>query len=250
MPGASLTDGRIQRVLEADPDLAAAIPEGERAVAQRALVVRSFTVGAGTWTLPPGLQKARGFGLLVRSGVIALRTRADGRSTLELLGAGDLLQPWLTAADGDTAAADWHVIETAELLVLDERFVGMAARWPSLGSVLVQRTGLRALRLSRRLAANASPRVDERILYVLAELAERWGKVTSRGVLIPLSLTHQQIAEMTSVQRQSVSAGMRRLCEQGRMSYTRNWLLLRNHATKRAQAGTSSRREPRPSPAG
>lgn len=250
MPAASLSNGRIQRVLESDPDLAAAVPEEQRSAAEPALVVRSFTVGAGSWRPPRALQKARGFGLLVRSGVIALSSGADGRSTLELLGAGDLLQPWLDADVGGGRGAEWNVIEPAELLVLDDRFVRLAARWPAIATTLMQRTGLRAQRLARRLAANSSPRVDDRILYALGELAERWGKVTSRGVLIPLSLTHQQIAEMTSVQRQSVSAGMRRLCEAGRMSYTRNWLLLRDQGVKASRHGALSRSDRRSSPAG
>src|SRR5262249_31512820 len=56
-------------------------------------------------------------------------------------------------------------------------------------------------------------RVDTRLLAFFWHLADRFGKVTADGVLIPLPLTHRQLALLVGAQRPSVTSALGALAE-------------------------------------
>lgn len=58
------------------------------------------------------------------------------------------------------------------------------------------------------------PRVERRILLKIRQLAERWGRVTPRGVRLDLRLTHQELADMVGAVRESVTIGLGSLAKQ------------------------------------
>jgi len=70
-------------------------------------------------------------------------------------------------------------------------------------------------------------RVDTRLLAFFWHLADRFGKVTADGVLIPLPLTHRQLALLVGAQRPSVTSALGALAERGqlRRDDNGNWLL-------------------------
>ncbi len=59
------------------------------------------------------------------------------------------------------------------------------------------------------------PRVEDRIVALCAELAERLGRMTSDGIVIDLPLTHQAIGELVGSRRPTVSLALQRLGEDG-----------------------------------
>jgi DNA-binding GntR family transcriptional regulator len=58
-------------------------------------------------------------------------------------------------------------------------------------------------------------------------LADRWGRVTPDGVIVPLRLTHETLARLVGAQRPSVTTAIRQLEEEGHLRRTpdRLWLL-------------------------
>ena len=70
-------------------------------------------------------------------------------------------------------------------------------------------------------------RVDTRLLAFFWHLADRYGKVTADGVLIPLALTHRQLALLVGAQRPSVTSALGTLAERGllRRDERGSWLL-------------------------
>ena len=68
---------------------------------------------------------------------------------------------------------------------------------------------------------------DARVLLVLWHLADRWGRVTPNGILVPLPLTHQLLAQLTCLQRPTVSSAVGQLSQQGQLTRLseRGWLL-------------------------
>lgn len=167
-------------------------------------------------------------GLLVLDGALGLRTTVEARTTLEIVGRGDVLQPWVQLGSDVTwrPEADWRIFEPSQLILLDRRFAQAAAEWPELTAALMHRLVVRGRRLCYQLAVNTSPRAEDRIMYALWALADRWGRMTEDGVELRLSLHHAQIAELVSAQRPSVSSALSRLRHEGRLAYSRRTFLL------------------------
>ena len=65
------------------------------------------------------------------------------------------------------------------------------------------------------LAILAIPRHTDRVRAKLIQLARMHGKVTAAGVVLPLPLTHELIADMTASARETVTWALRELAEQG-----------------------------------
>jgi CRP-like cAMP-binding protein len=61
-------------------------------------------------------------------------------------------------------------------------------------------------------------RVEVRLLALFWHLADRWGRVASDGVLVPLRLTHQTLAALVGAQRPSVTTALGGLADSGRVT--------------------------------
>ena len=70
------------------------------------------------------------------------------------------------------------------------------------------------------------PRVDARLLHLLWQLADRWGRVTPQGVSIPLRLTHELLADLVAAQRPSVTLSLQQLERQGEITREGGRLML------------------------
>ena len=53
-----------------------------------------------------------------------------------------------------------------------------------------------AIGVAVALAIAHHPRVEDRLLLTLWHLAERWGKVTPDGIVVPLPLAHRRLADL------------------------------------------------------
>jgi CRP/FNR family cyclic AMP-dependent transcriptional regulator len=178
--------------------------------ARRQLVARALSLRTGAWT-PFGGDMPRDFegwlGLLVLDGLLVRETQVSGLQCAELLGPGDLLRPWDTTGLEATlvTAASWRVLEPARIALLDAGFARRAARWPELGAELMSRTLARSRSLSILLALTQARRADVRLRTLFSHLADRWGRVTPDGIVLPLNLTHSVIAQLTGLRRPTVS---------------------------------------------
>jgi hypothetical protein len=147
-------------------------------------------------------------GQLVREVIV---DRARG---LELLGDGDLVRPWQEDACS-FCFSSWRVLQQTRLAVLDDRFTAALAEWPALVVALLDRS----LRRSRFLAVGAAVSnlvgVERRVLTLLWQLSERWGRVEDGTVVVTARLTHQLIAEMIGSRRPSVTQALGRLVAAG-----------------------------------
>jgi CRP/FNR family cyclic AMP-dependent transcriptional regulator len=156
-------------------------------------------------------------GLLVLDGFLTREMICEQETTIELMGPGDLLRPW--DHDGDYALdviqTRWRVLQPVKLALLDQEFALRIARWPTLIAEILSRMGRRNRWLAVRLTISQLSRINARIAYFFWHLAERWGHTTREGIVIPLPLTHEQIAELIGAERPSVSLALQRLRDQG-----------------------------------
>lgn len=216
------------RLLDADPDLAAGIAPEQRPSARRCAVAPVLELdGRPRTTLPPPAPGT--LGDIVLDGMIYLRVASGRRAHGELLGPGDVIAPWadLGADAVLVATIRARALCPTRVARLDRKFALLSARWPEISATVIQRLIVRTRRLGLQNAVNALPRIDERLELTLWGLADRFGRVTSHGMLLRLPLAHAQLAEIMGSQRPSVTCALRRLEERGRLRRpTRHeWLL-------------------------
>ena len=175
--------------------------------------------------LPPGPWHAKasgsygdGIGLLVLQGRLLRRVGVDGRFGAELLGEGDLLRPAQEVSPLQAPlvrTTGWRVLEPTRLAVLDGEVAARCARYPGLTGCFVARAIERSRTLSVNLAIVHQTRVDVRLHMLFWHLAERWGRVRSDGILLPVRLTHATLAELVAARRPTVTTAVAELSRRG-----------------------------------
>ena len=139
----------------------------------------------------------------------------------------------------------WSVLSTVTLAVLDRRFAAEPARYPEITAALFDRLGERSLRLATTQAISQLTRVDRRLKALFWHLAERWGRVSGDGVVVPLALTHRILGQLVGARRPTVSTALSELAEREELIRRADgsWLLRGDPP----DAQTFARRRPRPS---
>lgn len=164
--------------------------------------------------------------LLVAGGVLVREVEFGARSFAELLGTGDLIHPWAARTGASTPDGKWRALLPGTLAVVDEVLLARVACYPSISlglARLATRRGrfLAALAITRRLR-----RVEPRLLFLFALLAERWGRVTPDGVVIRLPLNHELLASLVGARRPAVTTALGHLRERGALAQlSEAWLL-------------------------
>jgi hypothetical protein len=202
-------------LLRLDPQLGQRMPSARREAADAALPVQVARLRQGEWDIGNG-RSSEHLGVLVLEGVIAHDVLMGGTASTELLGPGDLLQPWLRESQpllGRTAR--WYVLAETRVALLDRQFSWQLGGWPEINAALMCRVTERAERLATAQAISKLTRVDRRVLAFLWHLAERWGRMTADGVHVPLTLSHRMLGQIVGARRPTVTAAVRLLIEAG-----------------------------------
>ena len=208
-------------IVDADADLASLLDEPERERARREALTRVNHLSVGEWDAAQSAEPDvhhRGF--LIIEGLLSREVHVMGRECVELLGEGDVLRPWRWDPDGSHVHAEvgWVVLEPTDLAVLDHGLVVRMNPWPQLGLELFARGTRRAHSLAVALAIAHHQRVEDRLLLTLWHLAERWGRVRPDGIIVPLPLSHQRLADLVGAHRPSVTTAMGALARSGAIS--------------------------------
>ncbi len=217
-------------LIDADPELGDLLDASNRERAQRDALTRMRRLSPGAWNVAEAIEPdSHHRGFLIIDGLISREVEVLGRRCVELIGTGDVLRPWSWDEDGAHVKAEvgWVVLEPTRLAVLDHRLIVRITPWPQLGLELFSRGMRRAHALAVSLAIAHHQRVDDRLMLTLWHLAERWGRVTSDGVAVPLPLSHQRLADLVGAHRPAVTTAMGELTRAGSISRRddRTWLL-------------------------
>jgi CRP/FNR family cyclic AMP-dependent transcriptional regulator len=208
-------------IVDADPDLADLLDARGLERARHEALTRVQRLSPGEWNAVAAHEPAehhRGF--LIVDGLLSRTVEVLGRRCVELVGHGDVMRPWQWDDEGSHVRAEigWTVLEPSRLAVLDHDLVLRIVPWPQLGLELFNRGTRRAHHLAVALAISHHPRVDDRLLLTLWHLAERWGRVHTDGIVVPLPLSHQRLADLVGAQRQSVTTALGSLTRAGSIS--------------------------------
>ncbi len=205
-------------LLDLDDDLAEEFDLRMRVVARQVVTVVVMRRPRGrTRARPTGSQPPAAGPACWSSTACSRSTRRSATgSPTELVGAGDLLQPWEPAPTTcSSARASWRALVPSRLALLDAAFAERVRPWPQIAHVLLRRAGRRAGDLNVQRAITSQPRLEVRLALLLGTCAARWGKVEPGGIRLPLPLTHQLLGRLVGAERPSVSHALARLSARG-----------------------------------
>jgi CRP/FNR family transcriptional regulator, cyclic AMP receptor protein len=218
---ASGAGSEVISIVDADPDLGGLLDSAEREQARREAVTRVVRLESGKWMAVEAFQPdVHHQGFLVIDGLLTREVEVLGRRCVELIGDADVLRPWGWDPYGThvNAEVEWVVLEPTRMAVLDHALVMRMNPWPQLGLELFARGTRRAHWLAVALAISHHPRVYDRLLLTLWQVAERWGKVRPGGISIPLPLPHERLASLVGAHRPAVTTAMGELTRAGLVS--------------------------------
>ena len=239
--------GRLS-ILDEDTALAEALSHDDREVARQKLIAREVIVEPGSYVPDEMFAGHDMGGMLVVDGLLIRHVVVADRLCGELVAAGSILRPRDHFGLNAPVPFEvrWRVLQTTRLAVLDREVLGVAGQWPPLMEALIDRAITRAQTVAFNVAIHCLHHVEVRLVVLLWHLADRFGRVTSEGVVIPLPLTHRDLAELVGAQRPSVSTALGDLARQGSVVRRgdRSWLLrggpprdLRDMRSARARNG-------------
>jgi CRP/FNR family cyclic AMP-dependent transcriptional regulator len=215
-------------LIEHDPELFAGLDDKAMHDAQEA-IVPAWEVEAGPWE-PPVIEVNRApFGLLLLKGFVARHTVLPDASSIEVLGQGDAMRPWTSFGDSRIDVdVQWEALEKSVIAALDVRFGSVALRHPVIITTLMDRYVSRSAWAALHLAVSHIVGLDKRLEAMLWHLAERWGRVSAEGVIVPLRVSHEFLAKLVGVRRPSVTSALSRLRQEGIVDRRPDgsWLLL------------------------
>ena len=179
----------------------------------------------GRWIPPSPAAAATGRApLLIVEGALLHCVTVRGREGADLLGPGDLVP------ENDAAgpfSARHRVLLTGQVAVLDDQVMAVVATEPALAVALADTALRRAGALAAQVVLAQLVAIDDRLRVLLPSLAERWGRVTADGIVLPAFLSHTVLSALVGARRPSLTAAVARLVDDGtvRRLPDRRWLL-------------------------
>jgi CRP/FNR family cyclic AMP-dependent transcriptional regulator len=207
-------NGERVDLLERDSEFARLVRSAEGGRPLDRLWAAATKLQRGPWQ-PASAPSEAHLGYLVLDGLLGRRVVVPERGrSLELLGRGDLFSPWQEDSPSFSRIA-WTVIEPSWIAALDQSFMAQIRQFPELMEALTDR----ALRRSRRIAVSAAIAntvgVEERLLLLLWQLTELWGRKAQGGAVLPYRLSHQTLADLVGARRPTVTLALRGLTDRG-----------------------------------
>jgi CRP-like cAMP-binding protein len=199
-------------LIEADAELARAVPHDELPLAHRALTLREVTVAAGEPMCPAAPDT---LGLLLVSGAFWREVQVGQGGAPQLFGPGAIVLHEPPPAELLSASTLGVALVRSRLAVLDRRLLLASTRWPGIAADVLRRLAEQERDLAVQAAICQLPRVDERLHALLWHLAGRWGRVGADGVRLGLRLTHATLGRFVGARRPTVSLALGQLRDRG-----------------------------------
>ena len=212
-------------LLDIEPDLAEVLSDEQRAEAQRfRLPTAAVDKGGDVAGL---LEESAAFGAMVLEGMLVQALQISEDPTLRLLGPGSLVPLAHPPQSMPVLSARLLVPIPTRLVLLDDQLLIAARRWPWIVSGLYARMLEHSERLATQLAICQLPRVEDRLMALMWLLAELWGRVTTAGIRLRISLSHEVLGGLVGARRPTVTLALSKLAERGSLiRHDDEWLIL------------------------
>ena len=144
----------------------------------------------------------------------------------------------LALLDGDTRQEYAETVDACQVLVIPrEDILALMGTRPDIALSVTKLIGLRRRRIETRLRNLLFLPSRDRMLHILLELAETHGDRTGNRVEIRVPLSHQDIASLIGVTRETVTLTLGQMQSEGLVEVSRRRIAIRDLARLRAEAG-------------
>lgn len=205
--------------------------------------------------LDPGIWEPRGWpsagepaaALLVTDGLLVRELLVADDGAAQLLGPGDVAGIIRAPDELLPIGVRWTVAVPSRVVPLGRNLLNALREAPELAAELLGRGLQQHERQAAHRAIVQLPRVEQRVLGLLWLLAERYGRVTPAGVLVPVSLTHALLGRLVGARRSTVTLAIKALATDGSLTRRADglWLLAPEGVAQFAPVG-EVRRAPSP----
>lgn len=134
------------------------------------------------------------------------------------------------------------------VLVPREDIQTLMAECPDVALGVTRLMGMRRQRIERRLKSLLFRSNRERLIHLLVELAEKYGRQTDDGVVIGIKLSHQELASIIGSTRETVTVLLGELQSEGSLTIKRRQLILRQLGLLASSIDLSTPALPAPAP--
>lgn len=181
-------------ILRVTPMFSRLSPADRRMVAQVA-TVREYAKGEMIFEQD---APSDAFYAIVSGRVKIFKMMPSGKDLiLEVFGPGDPLGALATYMERPFPASASALEDTTCVLIPRPTFFGLLEQNPTLVRGLLAGLTVRLVELTNRLAELTGGRIEPRLARLFLKLASEMGRPEGSGVLIPLALSRQELADMT-----------------------------------------------------
>jgi CRP/FNR family cyclic AMP-dependent transcriptional regulator len=168
---------------------------------------------------------------LLSKGIVKISclTEQGSEWTIALLRRGDIIGCLQShAADEAMPETAQAVGEATVIRVEHHEFIKLVTEQPALLWQAIETQYARRQRAERKLINILAQPVENRILDLLKELAEVFGKRCTHGYSLEIRLTQQELADLVGASRPVVSTIMNELRGRGLLDYTRDLICVKD----------------------
>lgn len=128
---------------------------------------------------------------------IAKMTPAGNELILEIFGVGDPLGAVAVYEGLPFPATATAIEDTTCVLIPRQQFFALLEQYPSLVRGLLLGLTTRLVEMTNRLAELTRTRVESRLARLFIKMADQSGRTDTRGLVIPTTLSRQELADLT-----------------------------------------------------
>lgn len=166
--------------------------------------------------------------LLKKGRVRISRLSAEGKQIiLSILEPGDIFGEVALIDDGSEQDSIAEAMEDTLLCIVRktdfEQFLSMH---PGLNLKVTKLIGLRLRQITNQMDALVFKSAEQRLKELLIRLSQEYPKPVADGSLINITLTHQELGELTNIARQTVTELLKRLENQGLIRFEKRRIVV------------------------
>ena len=163
--------------------------------------------------------------LLLGSGRVKIYhiTGEGKQAVLALVDPGELFGELTLFETGHVPREEFaEAMETSRVILIPrEELHGLMSAHPDVSLGVTKLMGLRRKRVERRLKSLLFRSNRDRLVHLLMELAEKYGRPTVEGVVLGIKLSHQDLASIIGSTRETVTVLLGELQQEGLLSIER-----------------------------
>ncbi len=165
---------------------------------------------------------------IIKSGLIKIaRAAPDGRlKTLNILGPRDYFGEMAVLDEPFRSATAEALIDTEVYVIYKKDFESIIEKNPHIAMDVIHTLIQRLRHADQQIEDLTFTGSKERVVKTLVKLSEQFGKKTEEKIHIPLHLTHQEIAELAGLSRETTTRLLNEMERDGLLGFEKHHVII------------------------